>query len=167
MSLILTSWDDILAFIKDLHTHGISWGALISFFILWGKLKKNMKFKEHDERIESKLDAIMQKVGAEWSGRENPSSSTVVQNLKKLYESFYKRRVLKMNQVNWITLLPGLISAIKLVLQSFGIDIPDEHINNIVNGAASVLAIISIFLSHKKGGSNDNTQPTVTIGDNR
>ncbi|KRE33300.1 hypothetical protein [Paenibacillus sp. Soil724D2] len=71
MSLIMTSLDDILSFIKDLHTHGISWGAILTALILWSKLKKNMQFKESNERLELKIDAIMQKVGAEWSGQQN------------------------------------------------------------------------------------------------
>lgn len=71
MSLLLTSLDDILQFISDMHTNGISWGAVITAMLLWSKLKKNMKFKERDERLESKVDAIMQKVGAEWDGQQN------------------------------------------------------------------------------------------------
>lgn len=166
MGILLTSLDDILSFIKDLHTHGISWGALISCFILWGKLKKNMKFKEHDERIESKLDAIMQKVGAEWSNGQPKQCERGLTNYVRSFLLSITRRRRKM-QTNWVTLLPGLISATKLVLQSFGIDIPDEHINAIVNGAAAVGAVVAIFMSHKKGDKNDNQKPTVNIGDNR
>ena len=55
-----------------------------------------------------------------------------------------------MDNIKWTSMLPGLISAAKLVLQSFGIDIPDEHINAIVNGAAAVGAIVAIFMSHRK-----------------
>lgn len=54
------------------------------------------------------------------------------------------------NNINWTTLTPGLISAGKLIAQSFGYDIPDEKINAVVNGAAAVIAIITIFMSHRK-----------------
>lgn len=63
-----------------------------------------------------------------------------------------------MQNINYATLLPGIISAAKLVLQSFGIDIPDEHINAIVNGAAAVGAIVAIFMSHRKQGGASNAQ---------
>ncbi|MEC0231190.1 hypothetical protein [Paenibacillus alba] len=65
-----------------------------------------------------------------------------------------------MDNIKWATLVPGVISAAKLVLQSFGIDIPDEHINAIVNGAAAVGAVVAIFMSHRKKEvpSNANTK---------
>lgn len=158
MSLLLTSLDDILQFIKDIHTHGISWGAVITALLLWSKLKKNMQFKERDERVEGKIDAIMQKVGAEWnSGVQNNSSKDLMNSVRSFYLLLkaIKGRKNKMNQVNLATLLPGLIGAAKLVLQSFGIDIPDEHINATINGIAAVLSIVAIFQSHKKGETNE------------
>lgn len=55
--------------------------------------------------------------------------------------------------INYITLIPTILGATKLILQTFGIDIPDETINEVINGAAAVGTIIGIFLTHKKGES--------------
>jgi uncharacterized membrane protein len=166
-SLLLQSWDEILLFINDLHNTGVSWGAVIAALILWNKMKRNKRFQDRDIRMEAKIDALLQERGVVWNGKPKTLKCEEVRNLRILYLSlqmainqvYQKRRVRKMNQVNWTTLVPGLISAAKLVLQSFGIDIPDEHINAIVNGAAAVGAIIAIFLSHKKQGGTIN-EPT-------
>lgn len=72
-----------------------------------------------------------------------------------------------MENIKWTTLLPGVISAAKLVLQSFGIDIPDEHINAIVNGAAAVGAIVAIFMSHSKKDGGMTNGPTIYGGSNK
>lgn len=102
----------------------------------------------------------MKKLGVEqeWRGQLQISQSMEAKSLTKLYALSRvvkrQREVKRMNQVNWTTLLPGLISATKLVLQSFGIDIPDEHINATVNGVAAVGAIVAIFMSHNKGETN-------------
>ncbi|WP_307439916.1 hypothetical protein [Paenibacillus sp. V4I3] len=72
-----------------------------------------------------------------------------------------------MENIKWATLVPGVISAAKLVLQSFGIDIPDEHINSIVNGAAAVGAIVAIFMSHRKQEATTTNGPTISGGFNK
>jgi hypothetical protein len=71
-SLLLQSWDEILRFASDLHNTGVSWGAVITAIIFWGKLNRNKKYHERDKRIEerttrteAKIDAIMEKVGVE------------------------------------------------------------------------------------------------------
>lgn len=56
-----------------------------------------------------------------------------------------------MREINWTTLITGLVAAGKLVLNSFGINIHDELINDTVNGVAAVIAIAAIFISHKRG----------------
>lgn len=55
-----------------------------------------------------------------------------------------------MKELNWPTLITGLVAAGKLMLNSFGINIPDEIINDVVNGVAAVIAIVAIFMSHRK-----------------
>lgn len=55
--------------------------------------------------------------------------------------------------INYATLIPALIGALKLILQPFGVDlsnITDERVNDVVNGISAVLAIIGIFATHKK-----------------
>jgi uncharacterized membrane protein len=155
--------------------HGVRFGLLITLYALFRKERRNMRLDKRDEAIFQNLRVIMEHlgVGEQWNGPVKISRNEEVQSLKRLYLSlqmeiqqvYQVERVRKMNQVNWTTLIPGLISAAKLVLQSFGIDIPDEHINAIVNGAAAVGAIIAIFLSHKKGDKqNVSTQHTGDTG---
>ena len=55
-----------------------------------------------------------------------------------------------MREINWTTLISGIVAAGKLVSSSFGITIPDEIINDLVNGVAAVIAIVAIFMSHRK-----------------
>lgn len=73
-----------------------------------------------------------------------------------------------MKEINWPTLITGLVAAGKLVLNSFGINIPDELINDIVNGIAAAVAIGAIFMSHKKGvTTNEPTQHTNSFESNQ
>lgn len=74
-----------------------------------------------------------------------------------------------MNQnINWVTLIVSLLGAIKLVLQMFGIQIPDQNINEIANGAAALVNIVGIIMSHRKeGATNGLSQFTNTIGNNK
>lgn len=63
-----------------------------------------------------------------------------------------------MKNVNYLSLIAAVIGALKIILQSFGIVIPDELANDVANGAAAVMTIIGIFMSHRKevapSGSN-------------
>lgn len=73
-----------------------------------------------------------------------------------------------MREINWTTLITGLVAAGKLVLNSFGINIPDELINDTVNGVAAVIAIVAIFMSHKRGVNRvEPTQSTNTFESNQ
>lgn len=76
--------------------------------------------------------------------------------------------------INFATLLPGLAGVIKLILQSFGIEVPDEHINDILNGVAALAAVIAVILSHHKPKAtetgvkpNEHNEPTITIQSNK
>lgn len=75
--------------------------------------------------------------------------------------------------INFATLLPGLAGVIKLILQSFGIEVPDEHINDILNGVAALAAVIAVILSHHKPKAetgvkaNEHNEPTITIESNK
>lgn len=55
-----------------------------------------------------------------------------------------------MSNINWTTLIVALLGAIKLILQPFGIEIEDEHINAIANGIAALLTVVGVILSHRK-----------------
>lgn len=60
-----------------------------------------------------------------------------------------------MQNIDWKTLIPCLLGAIKLVLQPFGIEIQDANINEIANGAAALATVIGVIMTHRKqeGGS--------------
>lgn len=73
-----------------------------------------------------------------------------------------------MQQVNWITLIVALLGALKLILQPFGIEITDEHINAIANGAAAVVTVGGVIYHHmKKPGGVTNAGTTDTAGFNK
>lgn len=55
-----------------------------------------------------------------------------------------------MNQTNWTTMLIALLGALKLVLQPFGIEITDAHVNDIVNGVSAAATIFGVIYHHIK-----------------
>lgn len=66
-----------------------------------------------------------------------------------------------MQNINWITLVPALLGAVKLILQPFGVEISDQNINEIANGAAALATVIGVIMSHRKQEgvtSNDTTK---------
>lgn len=73
--------------------------------------------------------------------------------------------------INWVTLIPALVGALKLILQPFGIDlshITDQQVNDVANGVAALLTIIGVFMSHKKGDALSGTsQSSVTLENNK
>ncbi|MBB3113956.1 putative membrane protein [Paenibacillus phyllosphaerae] len=44
----------------------------------------------------------------------------------------------------------GVLGAAKLLLDSAGITIPDDTVNDIANGISAVVVVISIFMDHGK-----------------
>lgn len=62
-----------------------------------------------------------------------------------------------MNQaVNYSVLFLAVVSALKLILQPFGIDLTeltDERVNAIANGFAALMTIIGIVRNNLKGGA--------------
>lgn len=75
-------------------------------------------------------------------------------------------------QINYVTLIPALFGAAKLILQPFGLDlshITTEQVNDVANGVAALLTIIGVLLPHRKTGGVDNgySQPTNTIGNTK
>ncbi len=53
-------------------------------------------------------------------------------------------------KINWVTLVPALLGAIKLILEPMGIHISNEDINAIANGVAAIATIVGVVLSHEK-----------------
>jgi uncharacterized membrane protein len=67
-----------------------------------------------------------------------------------------------MDRGNIYTLVIGILGAIKLILQAFGIDIiTDDAIDAIANGVAAVVAIIAVLLhNHPKKKNFKKETPT-------
>lgn len=63
--------------------------------------------------------------------------------------------------INWYTLIASLVGALKLSLQPFGIEIPDQQYNELANGAAALITIIGVFLSHRKPAQEHPQSPTL------
>lgn len=53
-------------------------------------------------------------------------------------------------QINYVSLIVALLGALKLILEPYGITIEDEQINQIANGAAALITVIGVVLSHRK-----------------
>jgi hypothetical protein len=53
--------------------------------------------------------------------------------------------------VNYYTLAIGLLGAVKLVLDSFGVTIiNDVQMNAIANGIAALATVVGVYMNHKK-----------------
>lgn len=150
--------------LKDnIDRHGIRWGLILTLYAVFRKERRNYRLDQRDAAIFHNQKVIMDLlgVGDQWHGQVKISCWDQP-NYKQLYSSLRKetilnqRRLKKMNNqsINYMTLIPTILGAAKLILQTFGIDIPDETLNEVVNGAAAVGTIIGIFLAHKKGVSN-------------
>lgn len=150
----------ILEFLKELHNKGVSWGAILTALLLWSKMQRNRRFQERDERVERNQRRIMEHWGieGEWSTPPKTLKQRVLMSSNKLCPLlrkeiqlvFQKRRVKRMQNINYVTLIGALLGAAKLVLQAFGVEIPDEQINEITNGAAALASVIGVLLSHRK-----------------
>ena len=142
------------------HKGSLTFDAILLFFMrkwLTHEAHKILHLGREGE-IQWILERLERMTGERYDGRQDFSKLVRTRYIKSYYSYLRKgielanrqRRVKTMENIKWATLVPGVISAAKLVLQSFGIDIPDEHINAIVNGAAAVGAIVAIFMSHRK-----------------
>lgn len=72
-----------------------------------------------------------------------------------------------MQNINWITLVPALLGAVKLVLQPFGVEISDQNINEIANGAAALATVIGVVMSHRKQEATTTNGSTISGGFNK
>lgn len=161
---MLIEW--LLELKDNIDRHGIRWGILFALYAVYRKERRNYLLDKRDEAIFHNQRIIMERLECsdQWRGQVKASNYEDLLNLRRSFSSSPKanqwanqlRRVKTMENIKWATLVPGVISAAKLVLQSFGIDIPDEHINAIVNGAAAVGAIVAIFMSHRKQEVSQN-----------
>lgn len=154
------------------------------------RLPKRFRHADKLERIEHKLDLILQKEGLQWDAAKNDSISNIAKNtaLKSAQRSLisrsktlfradtaaqYTRRVsttyLRRNHrmksnVNWVTLVVALLGAAKLVLQAFGIDvITDDMIDKASNVVAALVTLVGVIMSHRKGEKTDDTSSNLNV----
>lgn len=79
---------------------------------------------------------------------------------------FKRRRTMTPSKINWVTLVPAVMGGLKLILQSFGIDvITDDLIDQVANVAASVAVIIGIIATHKKQPAIEKLEVPIESGE--
>jgi uncharacterized membrane protein len=170
--------DLLLELKNNINEHGIRWGVAFTVYALFRKERRNIRLDRRDDAIFHNQRIIMAHLGLgdQYRGQVTLSEADR-QSFKKFYSSLQGaiqwgsqlRRGKRMNQqINYVSLFAAVLGAMKIILQSVGIEIPDEHINSIVNGAAAIVTIIGIFMSHRKGESaNVNARSNDTIGSSK
>jgi uncharacterized membrane protein len=178
---------ELFEFIKTILEETLPWLApFIAPAIFYFRWMEKTKKIERERRIESKLDYLIELEGGRWNvdishhtniplvrrgvgGSIFSWAGRLTARSARKSMTLNMRRTRKMNQnINWVTLIVSLLGAIKLVLQMFGIQIPDQNINEIANGAAALVNIVGIIMSHRKeGATNGLSQFTNTIGNNK
>ena len=106
--------------IHEIENHGISWATLLTLVIIYRNNRTKKKYS-------SKIDMIMIKL-------DIPIP--------------IERRFKMPTNLNYYTIIPSLVAGLKLSLQAFGIEIPDELINAIFNGLAAILMIAGVIYNH-------------------
>ncbi|MBB6694366.1 hypothetical protein H7B90_23500 [Cohnella xylanilytica] len=166
------------------HRHNpVTWAALVPLIIIildklgrefiTDQVKRLLHIQHRDEfkeyianqkRIERKIDrlALYMEV-PEWNVEETSytantvKTSSILSRLGRLSAQYVKQFTMRRRKnMNYKTLIPSLIGAIKLILQPFGVDlseITDEQINLVVNGISALLVIWGIFAKHIKKGA--------------
>jgi uncharacterized membrane protein len=153
--------DPLTDLINDVQHNGVRWVTVITVYAMFRKERRNHLLNKRDAaNFENQLE-IMQVLGVGDKWKDGPKfglKTTDLLNLRRFFLLSCKetiqnpRRKTKMNSqnINYATLIPTILGAAKLILQTFGIEIPDTVVNEIVNGAAAVGTIIGIFMAHRK-----------------
>lgn len=154
--LILWVWD---------HKEEVTFNTLLLFILRRYILKELAKLIRP-----SRTDAVLhnQKIILRELGVESEWKSSLPMNglkiklprtLRRLYlfsrmvtrtHRKTRRKTMNRQNINYVTLIPVLLAFAKLVLQACGIAIPDDGVNEIVNGIAGLGTGIGIFLPHTK-----------------
>lgn len=64
---------DLLELLHEILDSGLSWATGLSIFLAWHKYKEGKEKKAAHDRMERKIDLIMDKEGIAWSGPQNGS----------------------------------------------------------------------------------------------
>lgn len=161
---------DLIEWLWD-HWQELTFNALLLFILRRFIIKELSQLlrPSRTEAILSNQKIIMRVIGVEreWESNlpMNGFGITLPQLSKKLclfsptvMNHPKKRRKTKMNSnINFLTLIPTLAMALKLILQVFGIQIPDENVNAVVNVISSIGAVIGVYLPHTKAAAISET----------
>ncbi|WP_211234377.1 hypothetical protein [Paenibacillus taiwanensis] len=115
----------------------------------------------NQRRIMNNQERIMRHMGVEPCGDTETLSNMDQTNSKKSsilsQVAFNQRRLSLMRNYNIAPIVVAVLGAVKLILQSFNIDvITDEQINAIANGAAAIAAVVGIMVSPKKASTKQS-----------
>lgn len=161
------------------HWGEVSISALLLFVLrkfVMSELQKLLHFGR-DAELEWTRRKVEELTGEKWNGPRPILNHIQTRYFKRYYSSSRKgtnrgnplqKRRNNMQNINWITLLPALVGALKLILQPFGVDlshITDQQVNDVANGIAALLTIIGVLLPHRKGGVSNG--PTISADGNK
>lgn len=67
------------------------------------------------------------------------------------------------NKLRQPSFLLAVLAAVKLIVQPFGVDIPDQDLNSFADGICALVTIIGIFLDHGKPGAPAANVPVPAV----
>jgi len=114
--------ENIIDVYTDIKQHGLNWATAISIILLYRRNRLKKKDRSNIHMIMKKLDIPI------------PN----------------ERRIFTMTTLNYGTLIPALLGAIKLALNAFGIEFTDDTLNEVCNALGAILALLGIYMSHHK-----------------
>ncbi|MFB0847279.1 hypothetical protein [Paenibacillus oleatilyticus] len=138
--------------------HGFTLVTFVSILHILFNWYESRKKRQSYERIEAKIDAIMEKEGIAWIGQPN-GSHKVLTILNLLFQWFLEviyrvgnqfERMGKKMQINK-TWLVGLLGYIAFFVKQFtGYAVPDAMINGISDLVLLVIGLIPMFMNMTK-----------------
>lgn len=168
----------ILELLRSIFTNGISWGALIAFFVALNRFQRANQYKHWNAAVSHNQKVIMEKlgVGDEWIGNGSTAilSRAQVRSLKKFYSSLHKvtqqayqskRRKKIMERLKSRKLWIALVSAVLLVLKE-GLDIQVD--SEVVLGFAGIVISAILGFAHvdaKKEAKTNEPTPTINTSE--
>ena len=150
---------DFLEVLHQFLTEGITWSSGLAIVLAILKIRDSQHKRRVNEKTQRDIAAIKEHLGI-WNGQSEISqtgatnskpSSRLLQAVTYQVNQLKLGRKKKMNKVNWVTLTVAILGAVKLILQSMGIDIiTDQVIDVSSNLVAGVVTLVGIFLTHRK-----------------
>lgn len=164
LGIILILWELLAEHIKPIvqNRFGKVGLSIFSAVLFYNRLREKAEIRSMAKR----LSALEE--GERWNGTTRKSCVTVQMNLRRLYRLLLpaadrgrkgrRRMQIDTKSIRWSTLIPALVCAVKLALQTFGIEISVQEVNDWLNVLSAVIAPLGVALSHRKV----NIPPEVT-----